>query len=49
MGTLRRDGFPRMSRWSPTSFEGERRGMTHRALKALDLLRDPRLTIVTAQ
>ena len=50
MGTLRRDGFPRISPVEPYLVEGELLlGMMHRSLKALDLLRDPRLTIMTAQ
>ena len=46
IGTLRRDGSPRISPVEPDFVSGELLvGMMWRTLKALDLLRDPRLTV----
>jgi len=46
IGTIRRDGSPRISPVEHLFFEGELLlGMMHRSTKALDLLRDPRCTI----
>ena len=45
-GTLRRDGWPRISPVEPLVVEGVLYvGMTWRSRKALDLLRDPRITV----
>ena len=49
VGTVRRDGSPRISCVQPFVFEGELYlGMMWRSRKALDLLRDPRLTLRNA-
>src|SRR5271155_3112682 len=46
VGTLRRDGSPRISAVEPFIFEGELAlGMMWRSMKALDLLRDPRCVV----
>lgn len=46
VGTLRRDGWPRISPVEPLVVEGVLYlGMTWRSRKALDLLRDPRITV----
>ncbi len=46
IGTLRRDGSPRISAVEPFVFEGELAlGMMWRSVKALDLLRDPRCVV----
>lgn len=49
MGTLRKDGWPRISPIEYTIFEGDfTMGGMWQAKKALDLLRDPRCTIHSA-
>lgn len=49
LGTLRADGSPRVSGNETTFRDGEVwLGMMHRSVKALDLLRDPRLAIHSA-
>ena len=49
VGTLRRDGWPRISPVEPFIQEGHLYlGMMWRSLKALDLLRDPRVMIHSA-
>lgn len=49
VGTLRRDGFPRISPVEAFFVEGELMlGMMWRSKKALDLLRDPRLAVHSA-
>ena len=46
IGTLRRDGSPRISAVEPFIFDGELAlGMMWRSMKALDLLRDPRCVV----
>jgi hypothetical protein len=46
VGTLRRNGFPRISPVEPEFVDGELMlGMMWRSPKALDLLRDPRLVV----
>ena len=46
VGTLRRDGWPRISPVEPFFVDGQLYlGMTWRSVKALDLLRDPRCVI----
>ena len=46
IGTLRKDGSPRISCVEPCIFEGELLlGMMWRSRKALDLLRDPRIVV----
>lgn len=46
VGTLRRDGSPRISCVHPCVLEGELYlGMMRRSRKAIDLLRDPRLVL----
>jgi hypothetical protein len=46
VGTLRRDGWPRISPVEPYIVDGELMlGMMWRSRKALDLLRDPRLAV----
>ena len=46
LGTLRKDGFPRISPVEPLFADGQLYlGMMWRSLKALDLLRDPRCTV----
>lgn len=48
MGTIRADGTPRISPCEPYFVDGELLlGMMWRSKKALDLRRDPRLTVVT--
>ena len=48
VGTLRRNGWPRISPVEPLIVEGVLYlGMTWRSQKALDLLRDPRITVQT--
>lgn len=48
IGTIRKDGSPRISAVEPLIFEGKLYlGMMWQSLKALDLLRDPRCTIHT--
>jgi hypothetical protein len=50
LGTLRRDGSPRISPCEPYVVDGELLlGMMWRSKKALDLLRDPRLVVHSAQ
>jgi hypothetical protein len=50
LGTLRPDGWPRISPCEAYVVDGDLMlGMMWRSKKALDLLRDPRLTIVTPQ
>ena len=45
-GTLRRDGWPRISPVEPFIVDGQLYlGMTWRSVKALDLLRDPRCVV----
>lgn len=47
-GTLRNDGWPRISPVEPLIVEGVLYlGMSYRSRKALDLLRDPRITVQT--
>ena len=49
VGTIRRDGSPRISSVLPFVMDGELYlGMLWRSRKALDLLRDPRLTLRNA-
>src|SRR5262249_51486943 len=49
LATLRRDGFPRLSGIEPSFADGEVwLGMMPRSLKALDLLRDPRMSLHNA-
>ena len=49
LATLRADGSPRVSGNEVTFKDGEAwLGMMHRSLKALDLLRDPRLAVHSA-
>jgi hypothetical protein len=49
LGTVRRDGSPRISPVEPFIVDGELMlGMMWRSLKALDLLRDPRCTVHNA-
>ncbi len=49
VGTVRKDGSPRISPVEPEFFDGELyMGMMWRSLKALDLLRDPRCTVHNA-
>ena len=46
LGTLRKNGFPRISPVEPLFADGQLYlGMMWRSLKALDLLRDPRCTV----
>ena len=46
IGTLRRDGSPRISAVEPFIFDGQLAlGMMWRSMKALDLLRDPRWVV----
>src|ERR1700722_16535189 len=46
IGTLRRDGSPRISAVEPFIFERHLAlGMMYRSMKALDLLRDPRCVV----
>ena len=46
LGTIRRDGSPRISPVEHMFLEGQLLlGMMHRSTKALDLLRDPRCTV----
>ena len=46
VGTLRRDGWPRISPVEPFIVDGQLYlGMTWRSVKALDLLRDPRCVV----
>jgi hypothetical protein len=48
VGTLRRDGLPRISPVEPLIVDGQLQlGMMHRSFKALDLLRDPRCLVQT--
>ena len=48
LGTIRADGSPRISPCEPYVVDGELLlGMMWQSKKALDLIRDPRLTIVT--
>ena len=48
LGTIRADGRPRISPCEPYIVDGELLlGMMWRSKKALDLLRDPRLTLAT--
>ena len=48
IGTLRRDGWPRISPVEPLIVEGVLYlGMSYRSRKALDLLRDARITVQT--
>ena len=48
IGTLRRNGWPRISPVEPLIVEGVLYlGMTYRSHKALDLLNDPRITVQT--
>jgi hypothetical protein len=50
LGTLRRDGSPRISPCEPFVVDGELMlGMMWRSKKALDLLRDPRLVVHSPQ
>lgn len=50
LGTIRADGTPRISPCEAYIVDGDLMlGMMWRSQKALDLLRDPRLTVVTAQ
>jgi len=50
LGTVRADGRPRISPCEPYVVDGELLlGMMWRSKKALDLLRDPRLTLATAR
>jgi hypothetical protein len=49
VGTVRRDGSPRISRVEPCVIEGELYlGMMWQSRKALDLLRDPRIVVCNA-
>src|ERR1700722_750317 len=46
IGTLRRDGSPRISAVEPFIFDGQLAlGMMFRSMKALDLLREPRCVV----
>src|SRR5262249_17392030 len=48
LGTIRADGWPRISPCEPYIVDGELLlGMMWRSKRALDLLRDPRITIAT--
>ncbi len=48
VGTLRRDGWPRISQVEPLIVDGALYlGMSYRSRKALDLLRDSRITVQT--
>ena len=48
VGTIRKDGWPRISPVEPLIFEGRLcLGMMWQSRKALDLLRDPRCTVNT--
>lgn len=48
VGTLRQDGWPRISPVEPLIVDGVLYlGMSYRSRKALDLLRDPRITVQT--
>ncbi|MEX0801249.1 MAG: hypothetical protein WD379_08530 [Dehalococcoidia bacterium] len=48
VGTLRRDGLPRISPVEPLIVDDQLQlGMMHRSFKALDLLRDPRCLVQT--
>lgn len=50
IGTLRRDGWPRISPVEPYVVEGELLlGMMWQSQKAIDLLRDPRVVVHTTQ
>jgi hypothetical protein len=50
LGTIRADGWARISPCEAYLVDGDLMlGMMWRSRKALDLLRDPRLTIVTPQ
>ena len=50
LGTIRSDGWPRISPCEAYFVDGELMlGMMWRSKKALDLLRDPRITVTTAQ
>ncbi|MFI5281880.1 MAG: pyridoxamine 5'-phosphate oxidase family protein [Candidatus Dormibacterales bacterium] len=50
LGTLRADGWPRISPCEPYIVDGDLMlGMMWQSWKALDLMRDPRLTINTVQ
>lgn len=50
LGSLRRDGYPRISPVEPYFVEGRLElGMMWRSTKALDLLRDPRCTVHNSQ
>jgi hypothetical protein len=50
LGTLRRDGSPRISPCEPFIVDGELMlGMMWRSKKALDLLRDPRVAVHSVQ
>ena len=50
LGTLRPDGWPRISPCEAHVVDGDLMlGMMWRSKKALDLLRDPRLTVATPQ
>jgi hypothetical protein len=50
MGTLRADGWPRISPCEPYVVDGDLMlGMIWQSLKARDLLRDPRLSLATPQ
>ncbi len=50
LGTIRSDGFPRISPCEAYLVDGDLMlGMMWQSKKALDLLRDPRVTIVTPQ
>ena len=49
LGTLRKNGWPRISPVEPLFFNGQLYlGMTWQSRKALDLLRDPRCTVHNA-
>ena len=46
VGTIRKDGWPRISPVEPLLFEGRLcLGMMWRSRKSLDLIRDPRCTV----
>ena len=50
LGTIRADGWPRVSRCEAYVVDGELLlGMMWQSKKALDLLRDPRITVATVQ
>jgi hypothetical protein len=49
VGTLRKDGWPRISPVEPVLEEQLYLGMMWRSLKALDLLRDPRCVVHSVQ